>query len=90
MNRRRDDGRATREERRGQERRDRDEDARGEQEKDRCKNDRGRHFNGCGEKTFSQVGRRSIMPELQTLPKFDEANQVIDYLDEDQEHPTQR
>ena len=28
--------------------------------------------------------------ELQTLPKFDEANQVIDYLEEDAEHPTQR
>ena len=91
MNRRRDDGRAAREERRGQERGDRHEDARGEQEEDNRKDNGGRHFTGCGEKTFSQVGSRSIMPrELQTLPKFDEANQVIDYLEEDAEHPTQR
>lgn len=91
MNRRRDDGRAPREERRGQEGRDRHEDTRGEQEEDRSQDNGGRHFNGCGEKTFSQVRRSSIMPrELQTLPKFDEANQVIDYLEEDAEHPTQR
>ena len=91
MNRRRDHRCAAREELGRQERRDRHEDARGEQEEDNRKDNGGRHFTGCGEKTFSQVGRRSIMPrELQTLPKYDEANQVIDYLEEDAEHPTQR
>lgn len=91
MNRRRDDRRTAREERRGQEGRDRHEDAGREQKEDSRKNHRRRHFTGCGEKTFSQVQGDSIMPrELQTLPKVDDIGAVIDYLEEDAEHPTQR